>query len=167
VIKKRYFILVVCGLMGAALLIGGCSGAAKAKSGDKVKVDYTLTVDGKVFDTSIGKTPLEFTLGAGNVIPGFDKAVTGMKVGETKKVTIPPADGYGERNEQLVFLVQREQLPAGTDPQVGLQLQASNSDGSTSNYTITKIDDTGVTVDGNSPLAGKTLNFEVKLLVIE
>ena len=94
--KKRYIVLLISLLLGTVLLATGCSGNAIAKSGDKVKVDYTLKLsDGTVFQTTVGSTPFEFTLGQNQVIAGFEKAVTGMKVGETKTVTIPAAEAYG------------------------------------------------------------------------
>lgn len=133
-----------------------------------MKVDYTLKLsDGTVYDTSVGKTPFEFTLGQNQVVVGFEKAVTGMKVGESKTVTIPAAEAYGAYNPQLVRVVQESQLPQGTEPQVGQQLQGTNADGTTTVFTITKIDSTGITLDANSPLAGKDLTFEIKLLEIE
>ncbi len=96
VTKKGYFVPIISLLLGTILLAGGCSEAAQAKAGDTVKVDYTLKLsDGTVFDTSVGKTPFQFTLGQNQVIVGFEKAVTGMKVGETKTVIIPAAEGYG------------------------------------------------------------------------
>ena len=138
-----------------------------AQTGDTVKVDYTLKqADGTVFDTSVGKTPFQFTLGQKQVIPGFENAVLGMKVGDAKTVTIPAADAYGPRDESLVQVVQKSKLPQDTEPQVGMQLQSSNADGSTTIFTITKIDGTAVTLDGNSPLAGKDLTFDIKLLEI-
>ena len=166
--KKRYFLLLISLLFGMILLVGGCSGTATAKSGDKVKVDYTLKLsDGTIFDTSVGKTPLEFTLGQNQVVVGFEKAVTGMKVGESKTVTIPPDEGYGQRDESLVVTVDKTQLPTDLVPTVGQQLQATNTNGSTSVFTITQVNDTTVILDGNSPLAGKDLTFEIKLLQIE
>jgi len=166
--KKRYFLLLISLLFGMILLVGGCSGTATAKSGDKVKVDYTLKLsDGTIFDTSVGKTPLEFTLGQNQVVVGFEKAVTGMKVGESKTVTIPPDEGYGQRDESLVVTVDKIQLPTNLVPTVGQQLQATNTNGSTSVFTITQVNDTTVILDGNSPLAGKDLTFEIKLLQIE
>ena len=96
VIKKLYNVLVISLLAGIVLLVVGCSGTAIAKSGDTVKVDYTLKLaDGTVYQTSVGSTPFEFTLGQNQVIAGFENAVNGMKVGETKTVTIPAAEAYG------------------------------------------------------------------------
>ena len=166
--QKKHFILPISLLFGMILLVGGCSGTATAKSGDKVKVDYTLKLsDGTIFDTSVGKTPLEFTLGQNQVVVGFEKAVIGMKVGESKTVTIPPDEGYGQRDESLVVTVDKTQLPTNLVPTVGQQLQATNTNGSTSVFTITQVNDTTVILDGNSPLAGKDLTFEIKLLQIE
>jgi FKBP-type peptidyl-prolyl cis-trans isomerase len=94
--KKRYFVLLISLLLGTVLFAGGCSGGAVAKAGDTVKVDYTLKLaNGTVYQTSVGSTPFEFTLGQNQVISGFEKAVNGMKVGETKTVTIPAAEAYG------------------------------------------------------------------------
>jgi peptidylprolyl isomerase len=138
-----------------------------AKSGDTVKVDYTgKLADGTVFDTSVGKQPLEFTIGSGQVIPGFDKAVTGMKVGETKTVTIPVDEAYGQRRDDLIYVVDRSRLPQDTEPQVGQQLRATGADGSSVIMTIIEVDETTVTLDANPPLAGKDLTFEIKLLEI-
>ena len=93
--KKTYFVLVISLLLGMVLPAAGCS-PAKAKSGDTVKVDYTLKLsDGSVFQTTVGSTPFQFTLGQNQVITGFENAVTGMKVGESKTVTIPAAEAYG------------------------------------------------------------------------
>jgi peptidylprolyl isomerase len=177
--KQRYLILPASLLMAGLLLFVGCSKGTTttttttttdngiAKSGETVKVDYTLTVDGKVYDTSVGKTPFEFTLGTGAVIPGFENAVLGMKVGESKTVTIASADAYGPRDESNIFTIQPTQLPTTITPTVGMTLMSQNSDGSTISYVVTAIDDSGITIDGNSPLAGKDLTFEIKLIEIE
>jgi peptidylprolyl isomerase len=139
-----------------------------AQNGDTVKVDYTLKLaDGTVYETSVGKTPLEFTLGQNKAIPAFEKAVVGMKVGDSKTVTILAADAYGDYNDKLVQVVPRSQLPQGITLQVGQKLQGTNTDGTTIMVTIVKVDDTTVTVDANSPLAGKDLTFDINLLEIE
>ncbi len=167
-IKKRYAVLLVSLLLGTMSFVIGCSGAVKARTGDTVKVDYTGKLsDGTVFDTSIGKQPLEFTLGSNQVIVGFEQAVIGMKVGDFKTVTIPATEAYGQHLDNLVFVVDRSQLPQGTEPKVGLQLQATNSNGTTSIYTITEVNETTVKVDGNHSLAGKDLTFEIKLVEIK
>jgi FKBP-type peptidyl-prolyl cis-trans isomerase 2 len=166
-IKKRYAALMVSILLSTILLAAGCSAPKTAKSGDTVKVDYTgKLADGTVFDTSVGKTPLQFTLGTNQVIAGFDKAVTGMKVGESKTVTIPADEAYGQHRDDLLFEVDRTRLPKDMEPKVGVQVRVTQSDGSTAVYPIVKVDDTTVTLDTNSPLAGKDLTFEIKLLEI-
>ncbi len=165
--KNRWGIWLMVSLLLVTATFAGCSGADKAKDGDTVKVDYTLTLeDGSVFDTSEGAEPLEFEIGAGQMIPGFEKAVIGMKSGESKKVTLKPEEAYGDRDEQLTAVVDRSELPAEMVPEVGLLLQAQGEDGSISVVTITAVTDTTVTIDGNHPLAGKTLTFDIKLVEI-
>ena len=140
----------------------------QAKAGDTVQVQYTGKLsDGTVFDTSVGKDPLEFKLGSGQIIAGFDKAVTGMHVGDKKTVTIPAADAYGARRPDLVVEVPMSQLPGDIKPQVGMQLESTQKDGSTLVVTITRVtDNTSVTIDANHPLAGQDLTFEIELLKI-
>jgi peptidylprolyl isomerase len=165
--KKRYLFLVglilLIGMLGAA-----CNSAVpKAKTGDTVKVQYTGKLqDGTVFDTSEGNEPLEFTLGQGQLIPGFEKAVLGMKIGESKTVAIPVDQAYGPRRNELVQVVSRDKLSADLKPEVGMQLQTMQSNGATAVVTITEVTDTTVTIDANSPLAGKDLTFEIKLMGI-
>ena len=166
-IKKLYVALMIPVLLSTLFFVVGCSGAKAAKTGDTVKVDYTGKLsDGTVFDTSVGKTPLQFTLGTNQVIVGFEKAVTGMKVGESKTVTIPADDAYGQHRDDLLFQVDKTRLPKDMNPEVGVQVRVTQSDGSTAIYPIVKVDDTTVTLDTNSPLAGKDLTFEIKLLEI-
>ena len=169
IVNKRWYIVLIASiLLGMALFVPSCSGVATAKSGDTVKVDYTGKLsDGTIFDTSVGKQPLEFTIGNNEVIVGFEKTVTGMKVGESKTVTIPAAEAYGPYLDNLVFVVDRSQLPQGIEPKVGLQLQAANPNGTKSIYTITEVNETTVKVDGNHSLAGKDLTFEIKLVEIK
>lgn len=139
-----------------------------AKKGDKVKVHYTGTLnDGTQFDSSCGRQPLEFTLGEGKVIPGFESAVTGMKVGESKTVSIPHTEAYGERNENMLIEVKKEQLPPDLKPEVGQQLQMQRMDGQTLIATVTNVEDTSITVDANHPLAGKDLNFKIEIVEIK
>ena len=140
---------------------------SQAKSGDTVKIHYTGTLsDGTQFDSSSGRDPLEFALGSGQVIPGFDQAVDGMSVGESKNVTIAPENAYGERHEQLVQDVPRSALPDSIEPEVGMQLQSETPDGQVIPLVITAVADESITVDGNHPLAGQELNFEIELVAI-
>ena len=140
---------------------------AAARSGDTVKVHYTGKLeDGTVFDTSKERDPITFTLGTGNVIPGFEQGVQGMQAGENKTITIPPADGYGERQDGLIVEVPSDRFPEEVDPKVGEQYQMQQSDGRTVNVTITDMREDTVTLDANHPLAGKTLIFDVELVDI-
>ena len=140
---------------------------SQAKSGDTVKIHYTGTLDdGTQFDTSSGRDPLEFQLGGGQVIPGFDTAVTGMAVGESKSVRIEPDEAYGPRHEQLVQQVPRSALPDDLEPQVGMGLQSQSPDGQVMMLTVTAVEDENITVDANHPLAGQALNFDIELVEI-
>ncbi|MBI2851448.1 MAG: peptidylprolyl isomerase [Chloroflexi bacterium] len=149
-------------------MFSGCGAVPRAESGNTVQVEYTGKLnDGTVFDSSVGKQPLEFTVGSGQVIPGFDQAVTGMKVGDSKTVTIPAADAYGQHNDELVMVVPMSDLPEGLTPKVGQKLQGMGDDGRPITVTITDVSGTTVTVDANHPLAGKDLTFELKLVAIK
>jgi peptidylprolyl isomerase len=140
-----------------------------AKSGDTVKVEYTGKLDsGEVFDSSVGKEPLKFTLGSGMVIPGFDNAITGMSIGESKTVRLPAEEAYGEHNPELIREVPLSAFGEGaelkpgdivgvTETQTGRQFPAS----------VTKVEGENVTIDLNHQLAGKALTFELKLVSIE
>ena len=140
---------------------------ATAKSGDTVRIHYTGTLDdGTEFDSSSGREPLEFALGGGQVIPGFDSAVDGMTVGENKNVTIAPDDAYGQRHEQLVQQVPRDILPEDMEPAVGMQLQSQSPDGQTMNLIVTEVLEETITVDANHPLAGQALTFAIELVEI-
>ena len=165
-VKHSHIILLGVFLLGA-ILISGCNAQA-AKNGDTVEVDYTGTLEnGTVFDTSEGREPLKFTLGQGQMIPGFEQAVLGMKVGESKTVTIPADEAYGEYRDDLVRVVNREDLQPGLDPYVGQQLQGVRPDGEIGIGTVTNVTDTTITVDFNHPLAGEDLTFEIELMSIE
>jgi peptidylprolyl isomerase len=154
------------------LVLGcGCVGndatAPPAAEGDTVRVNYTGMFDnGTVFDSSAGGEPLEFTLGAGQVIPGFDAGVTGMSVGEVKTIHIPAADAYGVHDPGLVLVIGRGQLPEGLDPPVGQQMMMPGANGGLIPVTVIAANESGITVDANHPLAGKDLNFEVELVEI-
>ena len=138
---------------------------SKAKSGDKVRIHYTGKLDdGTQFDSSAGREPLEFDLGGGGVIPGFDSAVDGMAVGESKSVKIESEEAYGPRHEELIQDVPKSELPDDMELSVGLQLQAQNPEGQVMRFTITEVTDDTITVDGNHPLAGQDLTFELEVV---
>ncbi len=140
---------------------------ATANTGDTVHVHYTGRLDdGTVFDSSDGRDPLAFTVGAGQVVPGFDEAVNGMQVGDSKTVRIGPGDAYGERREDLLLDVPSEQLPAGLEPEVGMELGLRGQDGQTMPVRVAAVGDEAITLDANHPLAGQALTFDVKLVSI-
>ncbi|RME63204.1 MAG: peptidylprolyl isomerase [Caldilineae bacterium] len=140
----------------------------KAKAGDTVRVHYTGTLDsGQQFDSSEGREPLEFTLGADQVISGFDAAVTGMEVGESKTVRIPAEEAYGPRHEELVVALPKNQVPPGMEVQPGQQLQVQDQNGQVFNVVVVDVTDEAIILDGNHPLAGEALNFELKLVSID
>lgn len=139
---------------------------AKPKEGDTVKVQYTGTLgDGSVFDSNAGKDPLEFVLGQGMVIAGFENAVLGLDPGDSIKVTLPAAEAYGELNEQLMFQVRREQIPPDIELAEEMMLEVNTGEG-TAYVVVRSFDDELVTLDGNHPLAGKELTFDITLLEI-
>jgi len=140
---------------------------SKAKSGDTVHVHYTGRLeDESVFDTSDGRDPLSFQLGQGQVVPGFEKAVSGMELGEKKTVTIPSDEAYGPRIEQLTFTAPRDNLPDGYDPQVGEMMRLETRDGRQMDVVITDSTEEAVKMDGNHPLAGEDLTFDIELVKI-
>ncbi len=140
---------------------------AQAKQGDTVKVHYTGTLaDGSVFDSSVERAPLEFTLGSGQLIAGFDEAVNGMSPGEKKVVKIPAEKGYGPRRDEMKAEVSRGELPPDLEPVVGMQLQANQQDGRSMVVTVIEVTDESITLDANHPLAGKELTFEIELLEV-
>lgn len=140
----------------------------QVKSGDKVQIHYTGKLDdGTTFDTSSGRDPLEFEVGSGQVIAGFDKAVEGMAEGDSKTVKIEPEEAYGERHEQLVQEVPKTALPEEIDPEVGMALQSRSPEGQVTQLTVTEIKDESITVDANHPLAGQPLNFDIELVKIK
>lgn len=166
-VEKSHIVLLGIFLLGA-ILISGCNGGPTAEDGSVVQVHYTGTLnDGTIFDTSVGREPLEFTLGEGQMIPGFEEAVLGMKIEESKTVTISANDAYGPHRSDLILVINREDLPTGLNPEVGQQLQMTRADGGTSIVTVTDISDTTITVDANHPLAGKDLTFEIELVGIQ
>jgi peptidylprolyl isomerase len=135
------------------------------QNGDKVRVDYVGRYpDGTVFDSSEGNEPLQFKVGAGEVIPGFDQAVMGLKAGESRTVEVTPEDAYGPHVPEMVAEVERSQIPDDDKLQFGGFLEVGLEDGQTLDVQVVELTETTVTLDGNHPLAGKSLHFEVTLL---
>jgi peptidylprolyl isomerase len=138
------------------------------KKGDSVKVHYKGTLkDGTVFDSSEGREPLAFTMGEGSMIRGFENAVYGMETGQTKTVTIPSAEAYGPRREDMMLEVKRELLPPGMNPKIGDQLQMQRRNGGATMVTVVKVSEGAVTLDANHPMAGKDLTFAIKLVEVK
>ena len=140
---------------------------SKVKDGDTVKVHYTGKLeDGSVFDSSVSRDPLEITLGEGKLIPGFEKAVVGLEVGDKTTANIVSADAYGERRDDLEVTIERDQLPEDIEPEVGMQLQLNQPNGQPVPVQITKVEDENIIIDANHPLAGKDLTFDIELIEI-
>jgi FKBP-type peptidyl-prolyl cis-trans isomerase 2 len=140
---------------------------AQASNGNTVKVHYTgKLADGTVFDSSREREPLEFTLGQGQIIPGFEEAVTGMEEGESKVAEIPSDKAYGPHRDELVVEVGKDQFPEDIDPQVGQRLQTQTENGQTVPVVVTEVQDDSVKLDANHPLAGKDLTFEIEIVEV-
>jgi peptidylprolyl isomerase len=140
---------------------------AAAKLGDTVHIHYTGRLDdGSVFDASAGREPLAFELGTGRVIPGFERAVLGMRIGERKTVRILAEEAYGVVRDELRFFFPRERLPEGMNPEVGTRLQLTDEGGHPVPVTVVENEAAGITVDANHELAGKALTFELELVLI-
>jgi len=139
----------------------------KVEKGNTVRVHYTGKFEnGEIFDTSVNRTPLEFIVGNGQVIKGFDEAVIGMKIGERKIVNIPFEEAYGPHMDELVFTFEKQSLPENLNPEIGQKLQLVTGDGKRVNVTIIAVSETDITLDANHPLAGKNLVFEIELVEI-
>lgn len=142
---------------------------AQAKSGDTVQVHYTGTLtDGTVFDSSAGRAPLEFTVGSGQVIRGFDEGVLGMNTGDKKTISIPVNDAYGSANEEMIFTLNRSDIPDDIPLEVGMTLNM-HEDGNPRPIPVIvrALTDTSVTLDANHPLAGQDLVFDVELVGVK
>ena len=139
----------------------------KAKRGDTVHVHYTGSLeDGTIFDSSESRAPIVLTLGGGDVIPGFEEAIVGMSVGDTKVETIDVQRAYGDRRDDPIFRVDRERLPSDEELLVGDVLRVGFPDGGSTTVQVTAVEGDTVTLDANHPLAGKTLVFELELVSI-
>jgi peptidylprolyl isomerase len=141
---------------------------AQVKQGDMIKVHYHGTLeDGTVFSSTYQeKEPFEFAVGKGSVLPGFEQAVIGMNVGDTRSISIPPEQAYGQHKKEFVFMMNRAQAPANLNLELGKRLQIRTNQGKTTIATITAITEDSVILDANDPLAGKTLKFEIELIEI-
>jgi peptidylprolyl isomerase len=140
---------------------------SQAKSGDTVQVHYTGRLsDGSEFDSSAGGQPLEFMIGGGQVIPGFEDGIIGLSVGQSKTITIPADQAYGPHHADWVVTVPLERMPEQIALEEGRQLQIKQENGETAVVTITRLSETEVTLDANHPLAGQDLTFDVELVAI-
>jgi len=140
---------------------------AQAKEGDTVKVHYTGKLDdGTVFDSSRSRVPVQFTVGKGQVIAGFEQAIIGMNTGESKTTKIPIELAYGSRRDDKIWTMNRSQLPPDVDPQVGQRLEITQMDDKTILVTVMNVTESTLTLDANHPLAGKELTFDFELVGI-
>jgi len=140
---------------------------ANSKTGDTVKIHYTGTLsDGEVFDSSKDRDPLQFTIGSGQVIPGFDEGVQDMAIGDKKSITLEAQAAYGPINPELVQKVAKDQFNEDLKLELGNRIQLNNGQGQTMVVTVADMDENTVTLDGNHPLAGKELTFELELIEI-
>ncbi len=140
---------------------------AQAKTGDTIRVHYTGELDdGTVFDSSRGREPLQFTIGGGQIIPGFDRAVVGMQPGDSKTERIPCADAYGPHRAEMMVEVDRSMVPDDVELEIGQQLELRGKDGTAVPVRVAELTDAKVKLDGNHPLAGKDLIFNIELVEI-
>jgi FKBP-type peptidyl-prolyl cis-trans isomerase 2 len=142
---------------------------SQVKEKDTVKVHYTgkLSESGQVFDSSLEREPLEFTLGQGMLIPGFEEGIIDMKVNEKKTVAIPKDKAYGDKRDELLQKVSKEQLPEEIKPEVGMGLVSKNPDGSEQQLRVAAVNDDHIVVDANHPLAGQDLTFDIEIVEIK
>lgn len=139
----------------------------QVQENNTVKVHYTgKLTDGQIFDSSLEREPLQFTIGQGMIIPGFENGIVGMVVGEKKTINIPVAEAYGEVRSEMLFEVPKAELPQDIEPQVGMTLMSVSPEGQEFPLTIVDVKPETIVVDGNHPLAGKDLVFEVELIEI-
>ncbi|MGY8938804.1 MAG: FKBP-type peptidyl-prolyl cis-trans isomerase [Flavobacteriales bacterium] len=141
---------------------------SQVKENNTVKVNYTGKLsDGQVFDSSEGKEPIEFTLGQGRLIPGFEKGLIDMELNEKKTITIPKEEAYGEVNKDLIQEVKKSELPQEMAPEVGMGLVSKSPDGQEMNLLVVEVRDETIVIDGNHPLAGKELIFDLEVIEIK
>ncbi len=141
--------------------------ADKVKKGDTIRVHYTGKLeDGQEFDSSLKRDPLQFEVGTGSMIKGFENAVLDLKPGDKKTVTIVPEEAYGERDENLLIKMPKKSVPEGVTPEVGMRLQLANQQGQAVPVVVTEVLDDSLRLDANHPLAGKTLVFDIEVVEI-
>ncbi|EAR11617.1 peptidyl-prolyl cis-trans isomerase, FKBP-type [Polaribacter irgensii 23-P] len=141
---------------------------SQVKENNTVKVNYTGKLsDGQVFDSSEGKEPIEFTLGQGRLIPGFEKGLIDMELNEKKTITIPKEEAYGDVNKDLIQEVKKSELPQEMAPEVGMGLVSKSPDGQEMNLVVVEVREETIVIDGNHPLAGKELIFDLEVLEIK
>ena len=141
--------------------------ADKVKKGDTIRVHYTGKLeDGQEFDSSLKRDPLQFEVGTGSMIKGFENAVVDLKPGDKKTVTIVPEEAYGERDENLLIKMPKKSVPEGVTPEVGMRLQIANQQGQAVPVVVTEVLDDSLRLDANHPLAGKTLVFDIEVVEI-
>lgn len=161
--KSVFALLSVC--IGSFAFIAHAADFV-VEPGKQIKLDYTLSVDNKEIETSVGKKPLEFVVGDKSIIPGLEAGILGMHVGEEKLVTVAPKDAYGEADPKALKEFPKSTMPKGVEPKPGMILQAQAPDGESFPATIKEVKDDKVVLDFNHPLAGKQLKFQVKILDI-
>lgn len=141
---------------------------SRAQAGDTVRIHYTGKLeDGTVIETTLDREPIQFTIGAGQVIPGIEEAVTGMEPGESKSATIPPEQAFGPHRDEMVAIVSRDQLPADVTPVVGQKLSVEQTDGRRFNVTVTRVSESAVVLDANHILAGRNLVLDLALVELQ
>jgi len=163
--KKTWMLLL--GIVLVSLALAGAFVEKKAKLGSNVTLNCTLMLpDGTVYYTTAESGPFQATLGDGTLISGFEEAVLGMQVGDSKTITVPPEKAYGLYRSDLVGVISRDQLPEGLQPELGKRVQTELLDGTQATAVITEITEATVTLDANNPLAGQTLIFDIELVAI-
>ena len=141
--------------------------AMTIQKGKAVSFDYTLTIDGEVIDSSKGKGPLKYVHGQGQIIPGLSKQLKGLRAGDERSVRVSPKEGYGEVNPDAFREIVKTQLPPNVEPKAGMLLQVKTPQGGIMPVKIVEVKEDSVIIDFNHPLAGKTLNFKVKIVTVQ
>ena len=162
---KKRVLTILCGIFFLGV-VAAQGEVGVIENGSKVTLNYTLTVDDQVIDSSEGKQPLEYTQGQQMIIPGLEAALAGLKAGDTKKVVIPPEEAYGPRDEGLIIEAPKANLSEDLDPEVGMVLQVQNPEGEPLSGVVTEIKEETLTLDFNHPLAGKAITFDITIISV-